>query len=61
MFRLNNFEKPHIAVFFKLNNCNHYFVVGFDRVSIVTFSLFFFHREDRRSKVITNKSLLLNC
>jgi len=60
ILRLNNFEKPHIAVFLKLNNYNYYFIIDFNRVSIVTFFLLSFHREDRRFKVIINKLFLLN-
>ncbi len=60
MLRLNNFEKLYIVAFFKLSNCSYHFVVGLNRVSIVTLSLFFFYREDRRSEVIIDKSLLLN-
>jgi len=60
IFRLNNFEKLYIAAFLKLSNCSHHFVVGFNRVSIVTLFLLSFYREDRRFKVITDKPLLLN-
>ena len=60
MLRLNNFEKLHIAVFFKLSNYSYYLGVGRDRVSIVTLSLLSFHREDRRFEVIIDKLFLLN-
>ncbi len=47
MLVMKDFEELSIAIFFNLSNCSFYFVIVFDRVSILALSLFRIYFENR--------------
>ncbi len=57
IIRVNNFKKLHIPAFLNLSNCSFYFIVCFNKVSILTYPLIKIYGEIRFTMAITNKLL----